>query len=78
VATLFKQRYVERIMTRWNELLTEEPSQTALAAYNKAVQLEFNEFKESNPGELEDLEQAVKDIKSAANLEFAQQSPDVQ
>jgi hypothetical protein len=65
-------------MARWNDLLAQEPSQTALAAYNQAVQIEFNEFKENNPGELEDLEQSVEEIKSAANLEFAQQSPDVQ
>jgi hypothetical protein len=78
VATLFKQRYAERIMTRRNDLLVQDPSQTALAAYNQAVQIEFKEFKENNPGELEDLEQAVEGIQSAANLEFAQQSPDVQ
>jgi hypothetical protein len=65
-------------MAKRNELLAEDPSQTALSAYNQAVHIEFNEFKENNPGELEDLEQAVEGIKSAANLEFGQQSPDIQ
>jgi hypothetical protein len=78
VATLFKQQYSEQIMAKRNELLVEDSTQTALGAYNEAVQIEFNEFKENNPGELEDLEQAVEGIKAAANLEFAQQPPDIQ
>jgi hypothetical protein len=65
-------------MVKWNELLAEDSTQTALRAYNEAVQIEFNEFKENNPRELEDLEQAVEGIKAAANLEFAQQPPDIQ
>jgi hypothetical protein len=65
-------------MTRRNKLLTQDPAQSALAAYNQAVKIEFNEFKENNPGELEDLEQAVEGIRSVVNLEFSQQSPEVQ
>jgi hypothetical protein len=65
-------------MAKQNELLVEDSTLTVLGAYNQGVQIEFNEFKENHPGELEDLEQAVEGIRSAANLEFAQQSLDVQ
>jgi hypothetical protein len=49
-----------------------------LTAYNRVVQIELAWFKEGNPQEFEELENAVLEIKAAANVEFDCQSPKVQ
>jgi hypothetical protein len=42
------------------------------------VQVELEQFKETTPQEFEELENTVAAIKTAANLEFDWQLPEVQ
>jgi hypothetical protein len=78
VTTLFKQRYSERIIAQRNEILSQNSALEPLSAYNCAVQTELARFKDTNPHEFEELENAVLAIKAAANVEFDCQSPEVQ
>jgi hypothetical protein len=78
VTTLFKQCYSERIIERRNEILSQDSALEPLSAYNHAVRIELERFKDTNPQELEELENAVVAIKAVANVEFDRQSPEVQ
>jgi hypothetical protein len=78
VTTLFKQRYSERIIKRRNEIISQNSALEPLAAYNRAVHLELQHFKETEPQEFDELENAVLAIKAAANVDFDCQSPEVQ
>jgi hypothetical protein len=78
VTTLFKQRYSERIIERRNEILSQHSALEPLSAYNRAVHIELARFKDTNPQEWEELENAVLAIKEAADVQFDCQSPEVQ
>jgi hypothetical protein len=60
------------------EILSQNSALEPLTAYNRAVHLELERFKDTNPQEYEELENAVLAIKAAANVEFDYQPPEVQ
>jgi hypothetical protein len=76
--THFKQCYSQRIVACRNEILSQNSALEPLSAYNRAVQMELEHFKDTNLQEFEELENAVLAIKAAANVDFDCQSPEVQ
>jgi hypothetical protein len=78
VTTLFKQCYSEQIIEQCNEILSQNSALEPLSAYNCTVNMELECFKDTNPQEFEESENAVLAIKATANVEFACQSPEVQ
>jgi hypothetical protein len=72
---LFEQCYSKRIIERRNEILSQDSALEPLSAYNRAVHIELECFKDTNLQELEELENAIVAIKAAANVEFDHQSP---
>lgn len=78
VETLFKQRYNGRILVRRDLLESSHDPSKRLRAYNTAVKLELDAFREETPAEYEELRALTEEMKASSTQDFDGQPEEVQ
>ncbi|QRV92565.1 hypothetical protein RhiJN_21729 [Ceratobasidium sp. AG-Ba] len=70
VLSLFKQRYDIQIIARRNQLTQSKDPIELLAAYNRAVKIEYETFQQSKPDEYAKMKELVDSVRLSANSRF--------